>query len=105
MRKSDITKLDSKMMPSAYLAGDCSVHLSHFLRILDDCLLNDSEFEQFRQSALKLKSMRASALIKKRSLHLGTMDTHPPDTYFGIEVAFSVIQNRSSWQISPFPLC
>eukprot|EP00434_Breviolum_minutum_P009764 symbB.v1.2.008597.t1/scaffold523.1/size192511/19 len=33
-------------------------------KILDDCLLSDSELEEFQQS---------------------TMDTHPPDTYFGIE--------------------
>lgn len=46
-----------------FIGGPC-MRERDITRILDDCLLSDSELEEFRQS---------------------TIDTHPPDTYFGIE--------------------
>jgi len=46
-----------------FIGGPC-MRERDITKILDDCLLSDSELEEFQQS---------------------TMDTHPPDTYFGIE--------------------
>ena len=90
--------------------------IPHLLsRILDDCLLSDSELEEFRQSALlqtDTERERESAAFRMCLMFCfpflfvwlfcvaivcvffcctGTMDTHPPDTYFGIEVEPSAL--------------
>ena len=56
MRQIEITKPDSQSISSTVVASITSITFGICLpmpfRILDDCLLTDSELEEFRQSAL-----------------------------------------------------
>ena len=79
-RTGDAGKIDHAAGPPS--ACESVGTLNRRLRILDDCLLNDSELEQFQKSAPCIPCAQSFG----RLWLAGTEDTYPPDTYFGIEV-------------------